>query len=68
MTRYKYLKNASIDEMADFLCSMTSNMGTERDEQDMCDLCIASDVCSYDHNGFLDWLNGEWKSEYSENR
>ena len=40
-------------ELARFLCNLTSN------EEINCPNCIATDYCSFGHNGFIDWLRKE---------
>ena len=70
MTRYEYLKNASIEEMAEVFCNITDNTdcGSD-DEYNNCMGCLATKYChntnGEHHNGFIDWLNKE--VEYCEN-
>ena len=53
MTRYEYLKNASIEEMAEVLCNIVDNVDAEA--KCVCDGCPASKKCGKG-NGFIHWL------------
>ncbi len=57
MTRYEYLKNVSVEEMANVLCNIIDNLDTKCTNN--CDCCLVSDKCVYKHNGFIDWLNDD---------
>ena len=60
MTRYEYLKNATLEEMADVLCNITDNTGTwDEDSEDRCGRCLAYKHCFQKHTGFIDWLNAK---------
>ena len=60
MTRYEYLKSASIEDMAEMLCQITDNTSVEDETcDDTCGRCLAYKYCKPQHNGFLDWLQEE---------
>ena len=65
MTRYEWIKNASVEDLAQMLSDLTIqtielSANTER-EDEACRGCVAYDSCSHKQNGFIDWLNKEVK-------
>ena len=49
MTLLERIKTADASELASFLCKMYVRSGT-------CDGCPAEGLCSFGHNGMLNWL------------
>lgn len=64
MTRFEYLKNASIEEMAEVLCNISDNTICAEKSGD-CEACLANKYCKKGHTGFIDWLSKE--VEFSKN-
>lgn len=57
MTRYEYIKSASLEDIAELLCQITDNTSGEGEtSEDTCGRCLAFEYCNKDHCGFVDWL------------
>lgn len=57
MTRYEYIKSASLEDVAELLCQITDNTSDEDETSiDTCGRCLAKEYCKKDHCGFVDWL------------
>jgi hypothetical protein len=66
MTRYEYIKNLSVEDLAEVLSCISQvtidkALDTEDIDYESCKGCIAYDHCKLGHNGFIDWLNKEAK-------
>lgn len=66
MTRYEYIKSLSVEDLANFLSSISqatiyTALNTEDVEHENCLGCIAYDYCKPGHNGMVDWLTEEQK-------
>ena len=60
MTRYEYIKSASLEDIAELLCQITDNTsGEEETSEDTCGRCLAFKYCKPNHCGFVDWLEKE---------
>ena len=61
MTNFDKIKGMDSDELAEFLCQVSSYASEYR-----CEECIATEYCRQGHNGFIDWLKAENWCEYKE--
>lgn len=55
------IREMNDDELAEFLCSVSSYTSEYR-----CEECMATDYCKDGHNGFIDWLQAESEEIKSE--
>ena len=58
MTRYEYMKNIGLEKLAQFLCDMMDS-----NYPGGCGSCPAEEHCSFGHNGFIEWLKQEMKTD-----
>lgn len=49
MTNFEMLKGMTVEKAGRFLC----------DQHDLCGHCIAQELCSPEHNGYVEWLRQE---------
>lgn len=56
-TNGDWIRTASDDELAEFLCKTTGNGMTQ------CGTCIAADYCTFNHTGYADWLKKRKESD-----
>lgn len=52
MTNYEKIKQSNINEMVEFLCTLTE-----------CEKCPASNLCYFGHNGMKEWLEKEFGAD-----
>ena len=55
------IREMNDDELAEFLCQVSSYTSEYR-----CEECMATEYCRQGHNGFIDWLQAESEEIKSE--
>ena len=63
MKRIDAIKCMETRELADCLCEIMQSITDQNAYH--CELCPATRLCSYGHNGFIDYLEGEFDERYS---
>ena len=58
VSRYDFIKNVNLEQMANFLCDMIDNNSPSG-----CATCPASEFCYTGHKGFIDWLKQEIRTD-----
>ena len=62
MTRYEYMKNVGLEKLSGFLCDMIDQLDLP-DNVLNCEICPAQENCVCGHNGFMEWLKQETKTD-----